>query len=142
MIIGRVEGDAACELIHLNAALLPEECFPHEDRGAVGSTCDVVDAETDVVECDMIVIEAVGLWLVSVVVCQGAVAPVETAYLVDILPDVDIGLSGHQPAEVSVHVQRVTWQMELDVCLANGETVRIDAPFQGGGCRVGFRHDV
>ena len=137
MVIGGVEGKAPSELVHLNAALLSEKCFPYEDRGAIWRTSDVVEAETDVIECDMIVIKTVGLRFESVVVSQRSVVPVETAHFVDIIADVDIGLSGHESAEVSVHVQRVTWQVESEVGLADGETVRIDAPLQRGGCRIG-----
>ena len=137
MVIGRVEGDATCKLIHLNAALLPKECFPYEYRGAVWGAYNVVDAKIDVVKCDMIVIKTVCLRLEPIVVCQGTVIPVKTPYLVDVFTNVDISLSGHKPAEVAVDVQRVAWKMELDICLADGETVSIDAPLQGRRGGVG-----
>ena len=86
----------------------------------------------------MIVVEAVSLRCESVVVGQRAVVPVETAHFVDIIADIDVGLSGHKGVEMAVDIQRVTWQMEFEVGLADSETVRVDAPFQGGGCRVGF----
>ena len=85
----------------------------------------------------MIVVEAVSLRCESVVVGQRTIVPVETTHFVDIVADIDVGLSGHKGVEMAVDIQRVTWQMEFEVGLANGETVRIDAPLQGGRCRIG-----
>ena len=85
----------------------------------------------------MMLIETVCLRLESVVVGQGAVVPVETSHLVNIIANVDMGLAGHKPVEEPTDVQGVARQMELEACLADGETVCMDAPLQGGWCRVG-----
>ena len=82
----------------------------------------------------MIVIETVSLRCESVVVGQRTVVPVETAHFVNIVANVDVGLSGHKTVEVTTDVQRVTRQMEFEVGLADSETVSVDAPLQGGGC--------
>ena len=97
MVIGRVKGDAASELIHLNAALLPDKSLSYEERSTVWRTFDSIDTKTDLVEGDMIVIESFCLRLESVVVGQRAVVPVQTTHFVDIVADVDISLTGHKP---------------------------------------------
>ena len=133
MVIGRVEGDATRELIHLNAALLPEEGLSDEERGAVGCTVDPIDTQVDPVEGDMVIVETLRLRLEPVIVSQGTVVPVDTSHLIDIVTDINIGLTGHKPVDIASDIQCVARQMEFEVGLADGETIRIDAPLQGRG---------
>ena len=68
MVIGRVKGDATSELVHFNAALLPNKSLSYEERSTVWRTFDSIDTKTDLVEGDMIVIESFCLRFESVVV--------------------------------------------------------------------------
>ena len=81
----------------------------------------------------MVRVEPIRLRFESVIVGQGTIVPIETSHLIDIVTDVDIGLTGHKPVDITGDIQRVTRQMEFEVGLADGETICIDAPLQGRG---------
>ena len=66
---------------------------------------------------DVVVVEPLDLWLVTVVVGETAFVPTETAHTVDAASQVDVGLTGDGLAEGDTHIQRVARHVDRQVAV-------------------------
>ena len=95
----------------------------------MGCVTDGIDAEMNVRQCDMVIVETSHSGLEAVVITQFAVVPSQTVHFVDIIADIDVGFLGDGVAQVGVYMQRVAWQMDSQTGLIDAEAVGIDRPF-------------
>ena len=59
----------------------------------------------------MVIVETLRLRLEPVIVSQGTVVPVDTSHLIDIVTDINIGLTGHKPVDITADIQCVARQI-------------------------------
>ena len=107
VIKGRVEPHTTCQVCDFQSALLLQGCLAHEERGALWRITDGVDAQTDIPQCEVVIVESLHLRLHTVVVGQCTVVPVETLHLIYTRAEVDIRPTGHSMPHIGHHVERV-----------------------------------
>ena len=100
-------------------------------REALRGKTDSVGTQVDVCHTDVVIVEALDGRFPTVVVVEGSAVPVEVGHLIDTCIEVDKGAAAYGLSEADTHIERVAWQVEGQVGLAETEAVSIDAPFQG-----------
>ena len=139
VVKGGVEPHATRQICNLQAAFLLQGRLAHEERSPLRRVVDGVDTQTDVPECEVVIVETLYFGLHTVVVGQGAVVPVKALHLIDTRAKVDIRPTGYSMPHKGLHVEGVARQMDRYVSTCDAEAVGVDLPFHFRGGSIHSR---
>ena len=105
----------ACQVGDLQPTLLAQCNRPHvqAERGIM--VIDGVDADINVRQVDMVIVEALDTGLVVLIILQGPIHPINTGYGIGLLLQVDHCLLSSQRTHMSSDTHRIAWHVKRDV---------------------------